>query len=187
MRQGPRHPKFWNGYPISRTKVTINVLARGAWKALVSGSSRGKSIALGGHRALQSCYCFEESVCPRVPSSSGRVLVLPATCPAGAGKTYIASTVIDSLFSSPAPEKLAYFYCNRAEENRREPQSILNTLIQQLAQTKSENGLLKPVVDIYLDREKEGQKSSRLSLVESQELLVQLTDIYPQTTICIDA
>ena len=101
---------------------------------------------------------------------------------AGAGKTYIASTVIDSLLSNPMPEKLAYFYCNRAEENRREPQSILNTLIQQLAQTRTESGknkLLKPVVDIYRDREEKGQKSSRLSLGESQELLVQLTDIYP--------
>ena len=107
---------------------------------------------------------------------------------AGAGKTYIASTVIDSLCSNPTPEKLAYFYCNRAEESRREPQSILNTLIQQLAQTESEgNKLLKPVVDIYLDRERRGQKASRLSLGESQEILVQLTDIYPQTTICIDA
>ena len=86
------------------------------------------------------------------------------------------------------PEKLVYFYCNRAEENRLDPQSILNTLIQQLAQTESEyDKLLKPVVDIYLDREKKGQRSSRLSLVESQEILVQLTDIYPQTTICIDA
>ena len=107
---------------------------------------------------------------------------------AGAGKTYIASAVIDSLSSSSTPEKLAYFYCNRAEESRREPQSILNTLIQQLAQTESEgNKLLKPVVDIYLDRERRGQKASRLSLGESQEILVQLTDIYPQTTICIDA
>ena len=109
---------------------------------------------------------------------------------AGAGKTYIASTVIDSLFSDPTPEKLAYFYCNRAEENRREPQSILNTLVQQLAQTRTEskkNKLLKPVVDIYLDREEKGQRSSGLSLGESKELLVQLTDIYPQTTICIDA
>ena len=107
---------------------------------------------------------------------------------AGAGKTYIASTVIDSLCSSPTPEKLAYFYCNRAEENRRDPQSILNTLIQQLAQTKSgKNKLLKPVVDIYRDRKEAGQTSSRLSLEESQELLVQLTDIYSQTTICIDA
>ena len=109
---------------------------------------------------------------------------------AGAGKTYIASTVIDSLRSNPRPEKLAYFYCNRAEENRREPQSILNTLVQQLAQTRTESEnkkLLKPIVDIYLDREENGQVSSRLSFRESQELLVQLTDIYPQTTICIDA
>ena len=82
---------------------------------------------------------------------------------------------------------MAYFYCNRAEENRRKPESILNTLIQQLAQTESEGKLLKPVIDIYKAREEAGQKSSRLTLNESQELLVQLTDIYPQTTICIDA
>ena len=106
---------------------------------------------------------------------------------AGAGKTYIASTVIDSLSSGPAPEKLAYFYCNRAEENRRQPVSILNTLVQQLAQTGSENKLLKPAVDIYLDRKKKGQGSSHLSLRESEELLVKLTGIYPRTTICIDA
>ena len=85
-------------------------------------------------------------------------------------------------------ERLAYFYCNRAEENRREPQSILNTLIQQLVQTKSgKDKLLGPVVDIYRDREEKGQTSSRLSLREGQELFIQLTDIYPQTTICIDA
>jgi len=105
---------------------------------------------------------------------------------AGAGKTYIASRVIDYFLSNPTPEKLAYFYCNRAEENRRNPGSILNTLIQQLAKTESEE-LLEPAVDIYQNREKEGQKSSRLSLADSQELLVQLTDIYPRTTICIDA
>ena len=50
---------------------------------------------------------------------------LATTHLAGAGKTYIAPTVIDSLFSNSMPEKLAYFYCNRAEDNRREPQSIL--------------------------------------------------------------
>ena len=118
---------------------------------------------------------------------SGERVVLSA-CLAGAGKTYIASRVIDSFLSTPTLEKLAYFYCNRAEENRRNPENILNTLIQQLAQTESEDDkLLKPVIDIYQDREKKGQKSSRLTLTESQELLVQLTDIYPQTTICIDA
>ena len=118
----------------------------------------------------------------------GELSPYPLSCVAGAGKTYIASAVIDSLLSSPEPEKLVYFYCSRAEENRRDPLSILNTLIQQLAQTESgKNELLKPVVDIYLDRESRGQRSSHLSILESQELLIQLTDIYPQMTICIDA
>ena len=64
----------------------------------------------------------------------------------------------------------------------------MNTLIQQLAQTESgEHKILQPVVDLYQDREKRGQKSSQLSLKESQELLLQLADSYPQTTICIDA
>ena len=99
------------------------------------------------------------------------------------------SRVIDSLRSTP--EKLAYFYCNRAEENRRDPGKVLATLIQQLAQPHSEEGtgtgLLTQVVNIYKERERKGQKSAQLSLAECQNLLVQLIDTYPQTTICIDA
>jgi len=38
-----------------------------------------------------------------------------------------------------------------------------------------------------MSREEEGQLSSRLTLKECQHLLVQLMDLYPQTTICIDA
>jgi len=82
---------------------------------------------------------------------------------------------------------LAYFYCNRAEESRRDPESILRTLIQQLSQSPSEDKLLAPVLDVYKAREKEGQLSSRLTLKECQDLLVQLLAVYPQTTICIDA
>lgn len=82
---------------------------------------------------------------------------------------------------------MAYFYCNRAEQNRRDPESILNALVQQLAQTFEDDRLLKPVADVYKMRETKGQKSSRPSVAESQELLGQLTDIYPRTTICIDA
>ncbi|KAI5786153.1 hypothetical protein FPQ18DRAFT_296304, partial [Pyronema domesticum] len=120
-------------------------------------------------------------------SSSVSKLLLLRGIP-GAGKTYIASKVIDSLHSDTTGMQLAYFYCNRAEENRREPDSILSTIIQQLAQSPfDENKLLKLIVDIYRDRKKRGQLSSRLSLSESQQLLVQLTDIYPRTMICIDA
>ena len=82
---------------------------------------------------------------------------------------------------------MAYFYCNRAEESRRDPESILRTLIQQLAQSPSEDRLLTPVLNIYKDREKEGQLSSRLTFKECQDLLVQLVAVYPRATICIDA
>jgi len=82
---------------------------------------------------------------------------------------------------------LAYFYCNRAEESRRDPESILRTLVQQLAQTPSEDELLKPVLDVHKERETKGQLSSRLTLKECQDLLVKLMAVYPQTTICIDA
>ena len=97
------------------------------------------------------------------------------------------SNVIDYFLAHPSAEKLAYFYCDRAEKSCRDPRNVLSTLIHQLAQTDSgsgEVGLLKPVIDVYEDREK---KSSRLSLDESRELLIQLASIYPQTTICIDA
>jgi hypothetical protein len=81
---------------------------------------------------------------------------------------------------------LAFFYCDRAEESRRDPESILHTLVQQLAQTPSSNELLTPVRDGYVEREKEGQLASRLAINECRDLLVQLMAIHPQTTICID-
>ena len=51
----------------------------------------------------------------------------------------------------------------------------------------SEDKLLPLVLDVYEDREMKGQLSSRLTLIECQDLLVQLMAVYPQTTICIDA
>jgi len=47
--------------------------------------------------------------------------------------------------------------------------------------------LLKPIVDAYGKRTSEGQRTSKLSLLESRDLLVELADVYEQTTICIDA
>jgi len=141
-------------------------------------------MTIGYRRAVLCCCCCEESVSrPMIRRHEYSLTVVIA----GAGKTYIASRVIDSFLSDRTSEKLAYFYCNRAEENRRDPESILSTLVQQLAQIESKEELLQPVVDVYQDRELKGQKASRLSLVECQALLVQLADIHPRTTICIDA
>jgi len=81
--------------------------------------------------------------------------------------------------------RVAYFYCNRAEENRRDPESILNALVQQLVQTKW--GILRFVIDLYMDRKQMGQKDSKLTLQEGQNLLTRITNIYPRTTLCLDA
>lgn len=62
----------------------------------------------------------------------------------------------------------------------------MSALVQQLAQCDHER-VLKPVVDIYTDREQKAQKSSKLLLRESRELLIKITEIYFQTTLCVDA
>ena len=67
-----------------------------------------------------------------------------------------------------------YFYCNRAEKSRRDPGGILRTHIQQLVHTSSEDKLLKPVLDVYKERESKGQSAPQLALKECQDLLVQL-------------
>ena len=107
---------------------------------------------------------------------------------AGAGKTFIASGAIDSFATDSRLGKLAYFYCNRAERTRRDPETILSAVIHQLVQTESDDkALLKPIVDTFRLRTLQGQQASKLSLLESQALLVKLADVYQQTTICIDA
>jgi len=54
-------------------------------------------------------------------------------------------------------------------------------------QTPSKDELLTPFLNVYKGRENAGQLSSRLTLKECQDLLVQLMDVYPRTAICIDA
>ncbi|KAI5796206.1 hypothetical protein FPQ18DRAFT_423767 [Pyronema domesticum] len=156
------------------------------WISTVPYSSHHQRINAGRLEGTGQWLLERQDYRTWISSSVSKLLLLRGI--PGVGKTYIASKVIDSLHSNTTGMKLAYFYCNRAEENCREPDIILSTIIQQLAQSPfDENKLLKPIVDIYGDRKKQAQISSRLSLSESQQLLVQLTDIYPRTMICIDA
>jgi len=102
-------------------------------------------------------------------------------------RSKVIDTLLDELqdHNHSKTTRLVYFYCNRAEKTRSDPESILSALVQQLA--RSPLGILKPVVDLYMDRKEEGQRTSRLTMQETQTLLVELTDMYPQTIICIDA
>lgn len=100
--------------------------------------------------------------------------------------------VIETLGSSSASresyqqfEPVVYFYCSRDEPTRRDPTMILQAIIKQMAIVLP--GLPEPVVAKYDERNAVGLASGALDFQESYDLLVSLLDLYPQTTIIIDA
>ncbi|KAL7266669.1 hypothetical protein RUND412_010779 [Rhizina undulata] len=107
---------------------------------------------------------------------------------AGAGKTMLASLVIDTLIKpTPTNHALAYFYCKYGEKDRQDPQSILSTIAKQLALMSPEASLPKAVISLYEEQKNDGVKSRRLWLDQSTELILQLSREFEQTIIIIDA
>ncbi|KAL7272961.1 hypothetical protein RUND412_004200 [Rhizina undulata] len=107
---------------------------------------------------------------------------------AGAGKTVLASTVID-MFTRWMPKNLglAYFYCKYGEKERQEPESILSTLVKQLSLLSPEGCLPEPVISIYQDQQKNDGVERCLCLDESTKLILQLSRAFAQTVIIVDA
>jgi hypothetical protein len=87
---------------------------------------------------------------------------------------------------SPLP---AFFYCSRnaAEPTRSNPATILASIVRQLSSLQPGHPLLEPVVTSYQRKEAEGFASGQLRIEESCELIIQLAEHYPLTTIIIDA
>ncbi|KAI5813157.1 hypothetical protein BZA77DRAFT_346632, partial [Pyronema omphalodes] len=98
------------------------------WISAIPYSSHHRRISEGRLEGTGE-WLFERPEYNEWLSSNESKLLLLRGIP-GAGKTYIASKVIDCLQPGTAGTNFAYFYCNRAEENRREPESILQTIIQ---------------------------------------------------------
>jgi hypothetical protein len=101
---------------------------------------------------------------------------------------------VQSHESHPIHQPVAYFYCNRNEEQRRDPTMIMQAILKQLSLLLSEShdfretyGLPRPVVTKYNERIKEDFSSGALRLQECKELILSLLDMNPQTTIVIDA
>ncbi|KAL7273230.1 hypothetical protein RUND412_003934, partial [Rhizina undulata] len=106
---------------------------------------------------------------------------------AGAGKTMLASMVIDTLKSQKQTNQaLAYFYCKYGEIDRQEPQAILSTVVKQLSLTSPEGFLPEAVISLY-DEQNNGVKSRRLGLDKSKELILHLSRAFDETIIIVDA
>ena len=105
----------------------------------------------------------------------------------------ITSSIVieDALHSfeagnSPQP---VYFYCSRnpTEPARSDPKAIFASLARQLSSTRPGKPLLKPTIDLYKEAEAEDFVSGPPQLKQSLNLIMQLIDLYPQTTIILDA
>ncbi|KAH6889475.1 hypothetical protein B0T10DRAFT_548840 [Thelonectria olida] len=108
---------------------------------------------------------------------------------AGAGKTFLISRVIDHvkqhLHSTGVDQGFAYFYCNRNEEERRQPQSILRSLVRQLS---SPFGRSEEIHQDVRDLPKSlGDQCLILDVDMCQDILLKLVASYPSTTIILDA
>lgn len=95
--------------------------------------------------------------------------------------------VIDTLRSESKNEPVVFFYCNRAEDPRRDPSVILHTFLKQFCVQSPGPNLPKLVREAYKPIRERGNASSQWGFQKCQELLLSLSEIYPQTTMVIDA
>jgi hypothetical protein len=107
---------------------------------------------------------------------------------AGAGKTKLVSKVIDSLINEPSTsEGVAYFYCNRNENQRCQAQEILASFVKQLSISRDQFNVHKSLLNLYEEKKKAGSFSNVIRVEESESLLNDLSRSYTRTTLVLDA
>lgn len=110
------------------------------------------------------------------------------TALAGAGKTYLTSKVIDqidSLRETCNNEGFAFFYCNRNEEERRKPLSVLRSYVRQLSTAvRSPGHMRKQLRDLCRETRRNG---SDLGLDACKQQLLESVNLYSKTTLVLDA
>jgi ankyrin repeat domain-containing protein 50 len=108
---------------------------------------------------------------------------------AGTGKTYLTSRAIDeirdALKSNPNHEGLAFFYCNRNETERQKPLSVLRSFVRQLSTiANNEDSMQKSLRQLHIQTR---LKASELSVDDCKDLLLKFINLYPKTTLVLDA
>ncbi|KAK8091770.1 hypothetical protein PG997_002131 [Apiospora hydei] len=105
----------------------------------------------------------------------------------GAGKTRLTSKVIEDVINTASiQESVAYFFCDRGQEDRREPLSVLQSLVRQLTCPRVGNQVMPCTQAKYLEKKNRGFAANHLTLDECRDLLAELTSNYAQSTFIID-
>lgn len=120
-------------------------------------------------------------------TSSSVILWLRGT--PGTGKTFLTSKVIDhvqsALKSSPNHEGFAFFYCDRTDKTRGQPRFVLQSYVRQLSTVAG-----KPEdMQIKLRKlcKEARENASDLSFDECKQQLLESLNLYPKTTLVLDA
>ncbi|KAI8955739.1 hypothetical protein F4801DRAFT_277548 [Xylaria longipes] len=107
----------------------------------------------------------------------------------GAGKTYLASKVVDTMSHKirwRQDANIAYFFCDRNRYTHQDPHSLLCSLVRQLSLTTNRLCIKPCIIDAYNKKRAAGFASNSLTMKECLELLVELTNSYELTYIIID-
>ncbi|KFZ11737.1 hypothetical protein V502_07439 [Pseudogymnoascus sp. VKM F-4520 (FW-2644)] len=102
----------------------------------------------------------------------------------GCGKSTLASIIIEYVEQK---ERVAYYYCNQREENRRkdltDPTTVLRSFVRQLSFSGPKSSAPSDVIDKYDSAGSLGH----LTEDECVGAITHLTNSYPLTTIVVDA
>jgi hypothetical protein len=82
---------------------------------------------------------------------------------------------------------VAYFYCDRNREQRRDPENILRSYIKQLSISPTDDSIHKTLVNIYRQKSRDGFSSNTITIEESEAILVDIISTYDRTTLILDA
>jgi hypothetical protein len=140
-------------------------------------SSASIVLWLAGNRELKGCRFLLSTVSDSLLKT------------AGTGKTFLTSKVIDEILdplkSKPNQEGFAFFYCNRNEAERRQPVSVLRAFVRQLSTIASDEQSIQLSIKRYaIDTQ---LKASEPTIDDCKKLLLDFINIYPRTTLVLDA
>jgi Cdc6-like AAA superfamily ATPase len=117
-------------------------------------------------------------------------MLVRLTSLAGTGKTFLTSKIVDHtqslLKASPNHEGFAFFYCNRNEKERRDPLSVLQSYVRQLSTpARNPEDIRAKLRTLYDQTRLDG--GSDLSFDVCKEQLLESVNLYPKTTLVLDA
>ncbi|KAI1281178.1 hypothetical protein F5Y07DRAFT_321402 [Xylaria sp. FL0933] len=107
----------------------------------------------------------------------------------GAGKTFLTSKVITHtqvrLKQKRNQEGFAFFYCDRNDEQRRDPLSVLQSYVRQLSTTIENPECVRPQLLGFCKKLR--QNASGLGFDDCADQLLESVNLYRKTTLVLDA